>query len=212
MTATVPNPEKRRLREQVLKRRSALAAGTREAASRRIMERLAELPEFREAAVVHCFASLPEEVETEPIFEACWAAGKKTFVPVQIRGQGVLGAVERRPGDKLAAGPFGVPEPPPESRRMADPAAIDLLIAPGVAFDREGNRLGYGKGYYDKFLAVLGEKNVERRGEGLLLEKPAVVALAFSIQVVDSVPSEGWDEPVGIILTERELIRTERQP
>ncbi len=198
----------------MLERRAALSGAARAAASRRILERLEELPEFRDARGVHCFVSLEGEVDTEPIFSACWAAGKETFVPVQFPKLGMLGTEQRRPGDAMVRGPFGVPEPPPHQGRTHELkevvlGRIDLVLMPGVAFDRRGNRLGYGKGYYDKFLAVFTKKGVN----GIDLNVPRRVAmgigLAFGVQIVKAVPSDPWDLPVKTIVTEQEVIRAD---
>jgi len=200
--------EKRALRQAVLARREALGEPARQAASRRIAERLLELPEFRTARGVHCFLSLPVEVDTATIFAACAAAGKATFVPVQIQAERSLVCVAWAPGDPTVAGPFGVREPAPDRRMRADEAAIDLVLAPGAAFDRTGNRLGYGMGYYDGFLKRLADRQGSAGWSApRLIASPPVVALAFAVQVVDAVPADPWDIRVPVILTEEGVLR-----
>ncbi len=201
--------EKARLRREVLEKRGALSEAARHAASRSILDMLAGLPEFRAARGVHCFISLAEEVDTAGIFEACWEAGKATFVPYQLEEEGRLGWARRNPEHDLVGGPFNVPEPTPENRRPVPLEEIDLVLAPGVAFDRRGNRLGYGKGYYDDFLTQIGVDGVHgtenmRRFSG---KRPVVIGLAFAAQIVPSVPREPWDVQVDAIITEQELIR-----
>lgn len=192
----------------MLARREALGEPARQAASRRIAEQVLELPEFRAARGVHCFLSLPGEVDTAPIFAACVAAGKATFVPVQIEAERSLACVAWSPGDPTVAGPFGVREPAPDRRVRADAAAIDLVLAPGSAFDRTGNRLGYGMGYYDGFLKSLADRQGTAGWSAPgLIARPAVVALAFAVQIVDAVPAEPWDIRVPIILTEEGVWR-----
>lgn len=202
-----PHAKKAGLRKQVLQRRAGLLPQAREAASERILEKLAGLPEFQNARGVHCFVSMRDEVDTEPIFKACWGAGKVTFVPVQVPERSVLESARRNPGDELAEGPFGVPEPPLHSRRAVSLREIDLVLAPGVAFDRGGNRLGYGRGYYDKFLISFGKNFVKNSRDEFARPAPAVIALAFGVQIVEEVPRDPWDVAMTTILTEQEIIR-----
>lgn len=199
---------KRALRQAVLARREALGEPARQAASRRIVERVLELPEFRAARGVHCFLSMPGEVDTAGIFAACAATGKVTFVPVQVPGERRLACVVWSPGEPLVFGPFGVREPAPDRQIPADVAAIDLVLAPGAAFDRSGNRLGYGIGYYDGFLKSLADRHGPAGWSASgLIARPAVIALAFAVQIVDAVPADSWDIRVPAILTEEGVLR-----
>jgi 5-formyltetrahydrofolate cyclo-ligase len=103
-------------------------------------------------------------------------------------------AAEVRPGDPLHPTDYGPREP---ARRVpVDPSAVDVVITPGLAFDRRGHRLGYGGGYYDRYLARL---------------HPAAarVGIAFSVQLVDELPVESVDQPVDVIVTDQEVIRCE---
>lgn len=198
---------KRALRAAVVERRTALGEPARQEASRRIAEHVLALPEFIRARGVHCFLSFPEEVDTAPLFAACAAAGKDTFIPYQIRSERRLGCTRWRPGDPVAEGPFGVREPPPDRREPADLSRIDLVLVPGAAFDRQGNRLGYGMGYYDGFLRSLAERHGAAgwAAPGWIARPPAI-ALAFAVQVVDAVPTEPWDVRLSGIVTEAGLI------
>ena len=195
--------EKEQLRKKIGARRRALSAMDRRAFSSAILTRLKTQPDFQTASGVHCFVSLPDEVETQAIFETCWKANKRTFIPYQIPAENRLGWCERRPSDHLEAGPFGVSEPPRDRIGPENPAGIDLVLAPGLAFDRTGGRLGYGKGYYDRFLNELG---FPRPDPGIKRVRPIVVlGLAFSLQIVDRIPREAWDIPLSGWITEREI-------
>ncbi|MCZ6473021.1 MAG: 5-formyltetrahydrofolate cyclo-ligase [SAR324 cluster bacterium] len=203
-----PAAEKASLRAQVLASRNAMGEAKRLAASRRIVELLTAQPAFQQAKGVHCFVSLPGEVETEDVFAACWEAGKKAYIPYQIRSEGRLGWSCREPEDRLVNGPFSVPEPAPDNLRPAKLEEIDLVLVPGVAFDRQGNRLGYGKGYYDTFLTLFAQKYIKRNNIGTAagLGNAAMIGLAFAVQIVPSVPRESWDIVIGQIITEMEVI------
>ena len=199
-----PHPDKEPLREALLARRDALPGTHRAAASVAIQRRIESLPVFRRATGVHCYVSMRTEVETEGIFRACWARGKSTFVPFQIREPRALGWALRKPGDRLPPGSFGVPEPEPERRSPENGKKIDLILVPGVAFDRRGNRLGYGKGFYDLFLSSLLKTGVKM--EDHASHSPAIVGLAFSLQMVDSIPQDSWDVSMEKVVTEGEII------
>jgi 5-formyltetrahydrofolate cyclo-ligase len=161
-------------------------------------------PEFINASGVHCFISLPEEVDTEAIFEACWSMGKATYVPYLIGGERRLGWARRARGDRLVAGKMNLLEPAPENRGPVPLAAIDLLLVPGVAFDRNGGRLGYGKGFYDKFLGSFSNTDVldKRNKSSQRRISPCKMGLAFSTQIVDTVPRESWDIGMDVVITE----------
>jgi len=184
------------------RQRSELIPSDRERASGNLAEQLERLSIFRKAGGVHCFIGLPEEVDTGPIFTLCQALGKRTFIPIQVPGEHLLDVAAWRPGDPLSPGPFSVLEPPPGDDFSSedfsgdgtpvDRSGIDLVLAPGLAFDRQGGRLGYGRGYYDGFLAAMAAENFH----------PFVIGLAFSFQIVEEVPMGFRDFPINGVLTE----------
>ena len=195
------NLAKRELRRQVLALREAMSPRERAEASAAVVARVQGLPAFRAARGVHLFHSLMGEVDTAPLFDGCARNGVATLVPIQQPESGTLGWSLWAPGDALVPGPFGVMEPPPESRRQGPLAMVDVVLVPGVAFDRRGNRVGYGKGYYDTFLPELARA---RNSAG----KPPTlrVALCFACQVVEQVPAGPWDQSVDWIINEKEVI------
>ena len=208
---SAPSPvrdAKRALRNRVVAARAAMGEPARVAASRRITEIVTALPEFRAAQGVHCFLSLPGEIDTSALFAACAAAGKMTFVPIQIKAERRLECVAWQPGDPIVEGPFGVREPPPERCIPADLGSIDLVLAPGAAFDRKGHRLGYGMGYYDGFLKTLADRHGAAGWSAPgQIARPAVMGLAFAVQIVESIPLDPWDVRLPAIATEEGLIR-----
>lgn len=196
---------KRELRRKTLARLRAQVPEERRRASVALHERLFALEVFRRARGVHCYLSLPEEVDTSAVLVRCHAEGKTLFVPYQIPAQGRLGLARWSPNLPLVAGPLGVAEPAPAQQGTAAGggaaeaetlAAIDLVVVPGVAFDRAGGRLGRGKGYYDKFLKELADA---RRAAGA--GQAAQIALAYPVQVVQEVPSEPWDVRMDMLVT-----------
>jgi 5-formyltetrahydrofolate cyclo-ligase len=196
VTERVPNAaeRKRELRRSVLRRRDSLPEDARRAKSRAIAGRVMALSEIRSARTVRAFWSFGSEVDTRPLLERLAASGRTVVLPT-IRDR----ALEPRtwkPGEELEETWFGASEP--VGGRSVDPAAIDVVAVPGVAFDRAGGRVGYGGGFYDRFLGRL-------RADALR------VGIAFSCQLVDEpVPAASFDVPIDAVVTEREVLRLHR--
>ena len=184
---------KRALRRAVLARRDALPERDRAAASMTIADRVAGLGEAQDAGSAMVFWSFGSEVDTVPLIDR-WLDGGKVVALPRIEGSDVVPVSYIR-GAPTSETSFGAMEP--IGGRLLDPAELDLVIVPGVAFDRSGNRVGYGAGYYDRFL--------RRTRPGV----PAV-AVAFAVQVVPEVPAGGTDRRVDAIVTETEVIRCRR--
>ena len=123
--------------------------------------------------------------------EAIKATGKYQLNPLPVNPSPLMLTLPMLP-EPVTETSFGAMEP--ADGRVLDPSEVDLVIVPGVAFDRSGNRLGFGAGYYDRFLP--------RTAEGT----PAV-AIAFALQVVPEVPTGAMDRRVDAIVTEAEVIR-----
>jgi 5-formyltetrahydrofolate cyclo-ligase len=176
------------LRKQIAEKRDGLSQEVRESKSREIWKRLYSLPEFHAAGVILFFASFRSEVDTLTMIRHVLAAGKRVFLP-KVKGRD-LALFEIRDLDKdTTPGAWAIPEP-----RETMPATIhevDLMIVPGLAFDENGNRLGYGAGFYDRILPTF-------RG--------MTVALAFEEQIVRDVPVSIHDIPVKKIVTEKRVI------
>jgi 5-formyltetrahydrofolate cyclo-ligase len=181
---------KRKLRDEARARRQAQTQ--KDELSRRIATRLVALPEYAAASTVLFYVSFRSEVRTREMLTEAWRGGKRVAVPYCTGGRLELVAMDGP--DELAPGTLGIPEPRPGLRsrpeRHVDPQEPDLIVVPGLAFDRQGNRLGHGQGYYDKLLP-------------LVRPDAALVALAYECQLVDAVPHMAHDVPVQKIVTER---------
>jgi 5-formyltetrahydrofolate cyclo-ligase len=182
---------KAELRREALLRRSALPDETRLALSRRLADEGLRLARFWRPAVVSAFSSLPGEPDTAELMARLANAGMITALP-QVVGKGSPLVFRRwRPGDATSAGPMSIREPV-AAAPVVEP---DLLFVPLAAFDREGHRIGYGAGFYDRTLARL-------RG----LKSVRAVGVAFGVCEVRAVPYEAHDETLDAIVTERETI------
>lgn len=188
---------KGKLREEVLARRRELPAAEAARLSRRIGSRLVDLSAYREAHCLLAYASCRNEVDTWEIMTRCLADGKSLALPrVEPEGELSLRLV-RQPSCDLVPGYRGILEPPlgaPELPREA----IDLVLVPGVAFDRLGNRLGQGGGYYDRFLGGLRSPEVSSRRRTPMV----AVGLAYAFQLVCRVPTGIADHRVDLVVTE----------
>jgi len=184
---------KRAMRTAVIGLRDALTPQVRAAASRSIAARIVALPGYASASVVLLTLPFRSEWDTTVVAHAALEAGKQVAVPrVDTTARVLLlHAVDALPGS-VAPGYRGIPEPHADAP-LVDPAAVDVAIVPGVAFDATGRRLGYGGGYYDRLLPLL-RPDVAR------------IAGAFDVQVVDVVPAAAHDLVVDTIVTPTRML------
>jgi 5-formyltetrahydrofolate cyclo-ligase len=181
---------KKEIRKKVLAARDSLLPEQRTAKSREIEERLFSRPEFKAARIVLFFASFRSEVDTGPMIRRALIFGKRVVLP-KVKGV-ELALYEITDWDEdVSPGTWGIPEP--QEDRPVSLEEIDLILVPGAAFDGQGNRLGYGAGFYDKLLSAFTK---------------TTMALAFEAQIVPRVPAELHDVPVKKIVTEKRVIET----
>ncbi len=140
---------------------------------------------FSDALSVALYFPVNGEVDTREIFKKCVDLEKKVFFPKTLGSDLVF--LRTRNIEELTPGGFSIPEPPADAER-ARGDELDLVLVPGVAFDFSGNRIGYGKGFYDRFL-----KDIPRQMR---------FGLAYRFQVLESVPSDETDVKTGRIITE----------
>ncbi|MBI3604820.1 MAG: 5-formyltetrahydrofolate cyclo-ligase [Nitrospirae bacterium] len=189
---------KEQIRKEMLARRAGLSLEEIRLKSRDIKVRLFNREEFRRAKVIHFYISFNHEVNTEEMIRGALEMGKKVVVPCRGTTAGGIGLSELKDFDReLKPDRFGLKEPFGSYIRPVDPGHLELMVVPGVAFDSSGNRIGYGKGFYDRLLSQ------KKRG--------FIEALAFDFQVIESVPSEGHDIKMDRIITESRTIEVIHQ-
>ena len=181
---------KRALRREILAERDALPADDRSSRSEAIADRFLELPEAASTRIVLAFWSFGSEVDTAPLIARLRSQGTTVALP-RIEGSEVVPVVAT-PGAAMTQTSFGAMEP--TEGRVVEVAELDLVVVPGVAFDRSCDRMGYGAGYYDRLLGL------RRDGVG-------AIGVAFSIQIVDRVPTGAIDRRIDGVVTELEVIR-----
>jgi len=198
VTGTAPLPAdlksaKKTLRERVIAQRDALDADRRRDCSAAITRRLLVLPDYRAADVVAAYASFGSEFDTTGFLEAVLAAGKQLLLPRINKAERRL---ELRQVDNLetdlVAGVWGIREPGLHCP-LRPIAAAAFILVPGVAFTAKGERLGYGGGFYDRLLAEAGPP--ARR-----------ISAAFSLQLVENLPTGERDQRVHCIVTESQTL------
>ncbi len=186
---------KRKIREEILSRRDKEPEDLRRKKSQEIKKRLFSLKEFKKAHTILFYYSKGSEVETKGAMEEALLQGKRVLLP-KVRGREIcLGEIKDLEKD-VEKGSFGIPEPK-ETSKKAIPKGIDLIILPGIAFDLEGGRIGYGLGYYDRFLKRLPRTT-------------PLIGLAYDFQIVNSLPGERHDRRVEKVITERRVLERRR--
>lgn len=184
--------KKEALREKALRRLRQQSESSRLRRSFTIGGRLFRTPLYRKAERLLCYVAIAGEVQTRHILEQALSDGKEVFVPVvtdKARRHMVVAQVKDLEKDLAHRGHYGVPHPLRLASREIPLETLDLVIVPGIAFDRRGNRLGRGGGYFDRFLARV-PADVPR------------VGLAFKFQVVQRLPQESHDQSVARVITE----------
>lgn len=187
---------KKELRTAIRAQRAGTAPEERARMSARILQRLISLPEYRGTGTLLTYVSLPQEVDTMPLIEAALNDGKRVAVPRCLPGRPLIDFYYIRGAQDLYPGSYGLMEPQPLPENFCPPRA-GFCVVPGLAFDRRGMRLGYGSGYYDRFL---------QRFTG------TAAGVCFSnILTAKPLPAGRYDLPVPIVVTDREIIRPARR-
>ena len=184
---------KKLLREEILTKRSLLTQEKIQEYSNKIQNILYKMDEYKNAKRIMCFVSNGSEVDTHPLIDRAILDGKSIVVPITVSKTKELLVSDLFSLSELEVGFYNIEIPKEEFLRLVDPETIDLILVPGVALAKNGYRVGYGGGYYDRFLAKL-DSSVPK------------IALGFDLQVVDEVPTEHFDIPVDLILTEKGII------
>ena len=168
--------DKLQLRKEIKQRKSQFTAQQLYEQSLPVIQRLLAHPRLREARTVMLYHSLPDEVYTHTLADSLLLGGKTILMP-RVTGEGTM-ELRRYTGPRdLSPGAYGIMEPSGDT--FDDYADIDLAIVPGVAFDLVGNRLGRGKGYYDRLLP--------------LIPGAYRIGVCFAFQLADSIPTDGHD-------------------
>ncbi|WMM23732.1 5-formyltetrahydrofolate cyclo-ligase [Tissierella sp. MB52-C2] len=184
---------KKTLRKEILGKRSELSREEIIKYSNIISNEIYEMDLYKNAKRIMCFVSNGTEVETHPLIEQAIKDGKSIVVPITISETKELLVSDVYSLSELEVGDYDIEVPKKKFTRIVDPNTIDLILVPGVAFAKDGYRVGYGGGYYDRFLSKL-------------LNPTPTIAIGFDLQIVDKVPTDKYDLPVDMIVTEKRII------
>lgn len=183
---------KAEIRKRILGMRNALSREAIERDSLKIMKTLEETDQILRASTLMVYLDFGSEVMTGDLIRWGWGAGKRIVVPFCRPASRELTACRIDGFDELEEGHYGIRAPRAGRLRPVSGGDIDAVIVPAVAFDRRGYRVGYGGGYYDRFL--------------LKAPRAAKIGAVFGCQMIDAVPADGHDLPVEMIVTEKERL------
>jgi 5-formyltetrahydrofolate cyclo-ligase len=190
---------KQTLKNEILGKRKALSNEELREKSRKIKENLFSLAEFKKARNIMFYVSFNSEVDTCGAIKEMLSEKEKTIaVPYVRKSCPEMQLSELKNFDWLEPKTFGILEPKELYIKDFSPEKLDIVIVPGIAFDKKGYRIGYGHGYYDRFLKTL-KSSVKKIG------------LAFEMQIVDKIPRKEYDVPVDAVVTEKRVLRCENK-
>ncbi len=186
-------------RTRLLAQRMAMSREARAKASSIILTRLKGLTAWDEAASILVYLPIRGEVDTWPLFNQCLAQGRTLLAPCCRKDEpGRMDVLQVTHASQLIEGAYKIPEPDRRLCPLQDDPCPDMVLVPGVGFDRQGFRIGYGGGYYDRFFAAHPMPTTLRIG------------LAFACQVRNHLPHDPWDIRVHTVVTQDEIIRHTR--
>jgi 5-formyltetrahydrofolate cyclo-ligase len=200
-----PTAEVRAARRRLRALRLAIESRQRAAAEESIRSTLGRLRIFRRGTRVALYLPLPGEVDLRPFLADARRRGVLVYVPRIIsRRRRTMAFAALAPGRAARTNSYGIEEPATTARHLPV-AALDVVIVPIVGFDRRGNRLGMGAGFYDRALR-------RRRDTERAWRRPRLVGVAFSCQELPEIATSPWDVPLDLIVTERGVLVPEHRP
>mgnify|MGYP000861782046 CR=1 FL=1 len=185
------------IRKNLRSKRRALTPAQQRSAAQDLASLIAQQTFFQRAKRIGIYIANDGEIDPSALMSLAFKADKACFLPIIHPLQfNRLYFGEYRNGDQLKANRFGILEPLLRSTPVAPPWSLDLILLPLVAFDRSGNRIGMGGGFYDRTLATHATQP----------RKPTLIGLAHECQEIDSIAQQSWDIPLDKIITNREII------
>lgn len=188
--------DKINLRKTIRAQRKNLSSEQVSDASKKIAEKIFQLPEFLNAQHVAFYISNENEIDPASIMQHAEANKKNCYLPV-IENTRELHFYLIHPNTKFSKNKFDIEEPVIHNQESISPAALDLIFIPLVAFDDNGNRVGRGGGFYDHALQTI--QNKSNYG------KPILIGLAYDFQKINAIASDNWDVKINMIITENNL-------
>ncbi len=184
---------KHMIRKQIIKSRQELTYEQWLQKSYDIFNHIRTLSEIHNSQNIMAFMDFKKEVYMHPLLEHILSLRKNLTIPRVKKNNPILELCNIKNLDNMKISSLGIREPLDSHTDFTKPSDIDLVIIPGVAFTKRGERLGYGGGYYDRIIP-------------LMSKNPPIIAPAFDLQIIDSLPVENHDQKVNKIITESQII------
>ncbi|MDR0806812.1 MAG: 5-formyltetrahydrofolate cyclo-ligase [Enterobacteriaceae bacterium] len=187
---TIETSPRHQLRKKIRQLRNSLTPQQQKSAAEQLCQRLCQHAKIQAAQNISLFLSFDGEINTRPLIETLWQQNKSVYLPViHPFSTGNLLFLRYTPTTPMVTNRFGIQEPQLNVQTVLPVAELDVIITPLVAFDKSGNRLGMGGGYYDRAL-----KNWQKN-------QTYPIGIAHDCQLVDRLPAEDWDIPLPEIIT-----------
>ena len=191
-----PAASRKDLRHKLRARRRALDAVSRQAAAQKLAALIADLDCYRSSRHIAAYMAVEGEMDPEPLMRRADRDGKQLYLPRLAAGRArMLQFIRWTPGTRMQPNRIGIPEPADDRDGEILPEKLDLVLTPLVAFDRHGQRLGTGGGYYDHTFAFL--KNGATR--------PLLLGLAYEFQCLEHIETQPWDVPLNSVVTDQHV-------
>ncbi len=184
--------DKSKLRKEIIEKRNLLDENTVKSASKTIVKTLQSLPDLKQAKIVLSYMPYGKEVDIRPLNQWILNQGKVLCLPRVINKTEMEARAVNDISQGLLKSGFGVLEPTYDNE-LIDTDKIELILVPGLAFDKTGNRMGHGNGYYDRFLASCSTNTI-------------LIGIAYAFQVFDSIPFDKYDVKVNKLITEKFIL------
>jgi len=180
---------KQEIREKLLYKRTTQSPRDKKPKDKKIVESIESLPEFQKAKKILIYMAINGEVDTTDLFEK-YKEEKQFILPRVNIENTTLTLYHIKSLEDLEKGTFRIPEPSQDLEKVK-PEEIDLAIIPGIAFAKNGHRIGYGGGFYDKLLKKI---------------NCPTIGIAYEFQIIETIPTEDHDEKTNILITENNII------
>lgn len=205
------------LRAAALAARKSLTPDRRLIASTQVAMNLLSLPVVDRAHAIALYLALPEEVSTLPLIDRLRRRTHPPLLAAPVIQPPRRLAMYPLPQDLsvLEKGPLRILQPLPQGQEPLPPTSFDAILIPGVAFDSEGHRLGFGAGYYDRYLAQFRYATREADGPSgppasPAIPRPQLIGVCFSVQLLPAIPAAAHDIPMDLVVTEDTVLRCSR--
>ena len=194
---------KKVLRKEILEKRGNVDLNIKKELDKAILNKFYESSYYKNANKIFIYVSYNSELDTKEIINKALEEGKRIFVPRTEYKTKSMDAVKITSLDDLQESGYGILEPSIDEEAI-DPNKLDLIVVPGVAFDKCGGRIGYGAGYYDRYFKKITNEN---------LDKIKKVVLAYDLQIIEHVPMNEFDVFIDYIISEKQSVncRTEKR-